>query len=345
MKDARLGFLAAVLLLAACGAPRVGLTVELTGDGFGTVTSRPPGLSCKAQTCSGSFDKGTRVVLSAAPGPTSGFTAWGGACTGSSCAVVLDAPKTVEAAFERTQYSLNVTRAGAAQGRVVSTPVGIDCGEDCKEVYKKGLKVSVQAIPDEGALFGGWEGDCTGTGVVCLLELNADRTAVANFTFPPPAVASFTVTPKSILAGQSARLEWQVSGKGKVELSVAPKVGDVTGRTSALVSPTEQTTYTLKASSEFGSAEKEVTLEVRPSATLTVVVKGGGAVESVDPLNVISCGSSGSDCSETFAVGTNVTLQATRGIIISWSGCDATSPRDTCTLAMSGNKTVTATFP
>lgn len=335
----------ALLGLAACGPPQIALSVQLTGDGQGTVTSRPSGLSCSGKVCSGTFAKGTRVVLEAKPTATSGFTAWGGACTGSVCAVVLDTPQTVTAAFERTQFGLTVARGGAAQGRVVSTPEGINCGEDCEEIYKKGLKVSVQAIPDEGALFGGWEGDCTDTGVVCLLELTDDRTVVANFTFPPPTLESFTVTPESVLAGQSARLEWSVTGKGKIKLALSPQVGDVTGRTNALVSPTEKTTYTLKASSEFGSAEKKVTLEVRPSATLTVLLRGDGAVESVKPLNVISCGSTGSDCSETFEVGADVTLQATRGVVINWSGCDTVSPQDTCTLAMSGDKTVTATFP
>ena len=345
MKNARLWFLLAALLgLAACGAPQVELTVNLTGDGVGTVTSRPPGLTCRAQTCTGSFDGGTRVVLEAQPNPTSGFTAWGGACTGSSCQVLLDAPKTVTAAFERTRYSLNVTRTGAAQGRVVSTPEGVDCGDDCEEVYKKGLKVSVQAIPDEGALFGGWEGDCSDTGVVCLLELTADRNVIAEFTFPAPTVKSFKATPPSILAGQSARLEWKVAGKGEIKLELAPAVGDVTGRTNALVNPSGTTTYTLRAESEFGSVEKKVKVEVRPSATLTVKVNGGGTVASVTPVNTVNCSRSGGDCTEIFEVGTNVTLQATDGVLLNWNGCDRPQG-DTCTLEMTGDKTVTATFP
>ena len=49
----------APLGLAACGPPQVALNVQLTGDGQGTVTSRPPGLSCSGKTCSGSFAEGT----------------------------------------------------------------------------------------------------------------------------------------------------------------------------------------------------------------------------------------------------------------------------------------------
>ncbi len=344
MKNARLSFIVLVLSgLAACGAPQIELSVDLTGDGLGTVTSRPPGLKCGPEACTGTFDQGTRVVLEPQPAATSAFTAWGGACAGSTCEIVMDAPKEVEAAFERTRFELSVARVGAAQGRVVSTPEGIDCGEDCAEVYKKGLKVSVQALPDEGALFGGWAGDCSDTGVVCLLELTDDRTAVADFTFPPPTVKSFTVTPRSILAGQSARLEWTVTGKGTVKLDLAPGVGDVSGQTSTIVTPGEDTTYTLKATSEFGSVTKKVTLNVTPSAKLTVEVRGDGNVKSFSPVNVIDCGNLGTDCSEFFEVGREVTLQAFGNPVAVFSGC--VQQGDKCSLTMTNDRTVTATFP
>ena len=130
----------------------------------------------------------------------------------------------------------------------------------------------MQAFPAEGAVFGGWEGDCAGDSVVCLVELTTDRNVVADFTFPPPTLKSFTVTPTSILAGQSARLEWRVTGKGNIKLDLAPGEGDVSNQTSTIVTPSENTTYILKATSEFGSVTKKVTLNVTPSAKLTVEV-------------------------------------------------------------------------
>ena len=133
--------------------PQITLTVNLVGTG--TVTSEPPGVTCEAKLCTGTFDKGTRVKLTAAPGANSGFVAWGGACSSAVCEVVMDTAKKVEARFERTQFVLKVTRAGAATGRVVSTPAGIDCGKDCDQVYKKGLQVSMTAAPVEGGHFWG----------------------------------------------------------------------------------------------------------------------------------------------------------------------------------------------
>lgn len=346
MKVLRLCFLAALLLLglAACAPPQVELSVQLTGDGFGAVTSEPPGLSCSAKVCTGRFDKGTRVTLEPEPGTNSEFVAWGGACEGTTgCEVVLDAPKEVEAAFERTQFVLSVTRTGAATGKVVSTPTGIDCGEDCQDVRKKGIQVSLEAFPAEGAVFGGWGGACSGNGL-CFLTFNTDLDVIANFTFPAPVIENFSADPNSILLGQRATLQWNAGGKGTVELTISPNVGDVTGQTSTTVRPSGTTTYVLTAESEFGSVEKEVKVEVRPSANLTVNVNGGGTVESVTPVNTIDCSRSGGDCAEIFDVGTDVTLQATSGIVLNWDGCDR-HQGDTCTLKMTEDKTVTATFP
>ncbi|CAN5840282.1 hypothetical protein BH24DEI2_BH24DEI2_07780 [soil metagenome] len=320
--------------------PQAVLTVNLTGTG--TVTSAPPGVTCSAKTCTGAFDEGTRVKLTAAPGTNSGFVAWGGACSSTVCEVVMDAAQTVEARFERTQFVLKVTRAGAASGKVVSTPAGIDCGKDCDEIYKKGLDVSFQATPAEGAVFGGWGGDCSGNGL-CFLKFTADKKITAEFTFPPPVVEGFSADPPSILLGQRSTLTWAASGKGSVKLSISPNVGDVTGKTSTTVRPSGSTTYTLKATSEFGSAEKTVRVEVRPSATLTLKVTGGGTVEGVVPVNVIDCSSASGDCAETFDLNESVTLQATNGNVVTWVGCDQLQG-NTCTLKMTGDKAVTANF-
>lgn len=80
-----------------------------------------------------------------------------------------------------------------------------------------------------------------------------------------------------------------------------------------------------------------------PPATvrLTVTTSGNGTVTS-SPSG-ITCGS---DCTEDYAVGTQVTLTATAGSgsnFTGWSGgCVGTAP--TCTLTLSANRTVTATF-
>ncbi len=80
---------------------RANLDLTIGGAGGGVVTSMPFGLQCSSGTCSGGFDKGTMVTLTAATDSTSYFTGWGGACSGSSrtCTVTLSADTQVTANF------------------------------------------------------------------------------------------------------------------------------------------------------------------------------------------------------------------------------------------------------
>jgi hypothetical protein len=77
---------------------------------------------------------------------------------------------------------------------------------------------------------------------------------------PPPVIASFTAAPASITIGGSASLQFQVTGADKLQIDQG--VGDVTGGTSATVSPTTTTTYTLSATNKGGTATAQTTLNV-----------------------------------------------------------------------------------
>jgi len=69
-------------------------------NGTGTVTSSPAGISC-GSSCSGTYSSGTTVLLTATPAAGWIFSGWTGACTGSAstCQVIMDIDKTVNAAF------------------------------------------------------------------------------------------------------------------------------------------------------------------------------------------------------------------------------------------------------
>ena len=77
------------------------LSVARSGAGTGGVTSSPGGINCGA-TCSGAYDEGTLVTLTATPtgGSTfAGFT--GGGCGATSpCTVTMNADKSVSARFD-----------------------------------------------------------------------------------------------------------------------------------------------------------------------------------------------------------------------------------------------------
>ena len=80
--------------------PRANIQITFGGAGGGSVTSMPVGLQCSGD-CTGGFDMGTSLTLTAAPDSTSYFTGWTGACTGSArtCTLTLSADASVTANF------------------------------------------------------------------------------------------------------------------------------------------------------------------------------------------------------------------------------------------------------
>lgn len=64
------------------------VSVTLTGEGTGTVTSNPGGLTCASGSCMYGFDANSQVTLMPTPSADSYFKAWTGACTGTGNCVV-----------------------------------------------------------------------------------------------------------------------------------------------------------------------------------------------------------------------------------------------------------------
>lgn len=81
-------------------APPVQRTLSVTLAGSGTVRSQPVGIDC-GSACSATFGDGASVVLTATPATGQRFTAWSGACSGSTatCTLAMNADRSVGAAF------------------------------------------------------------------------------------------------------------------------------------------------------------------------------------------------------------------------------------------------------
>jgi hypothetical protein len=77
--------------------------------------------------------------------------------------------------------ALTVGKAGTGTGTVTSDPAGIDCGEECGEVYPLGTIVTLTAAPAPGSAFVGWGGACSGASIRCTVEMSAVRTVTARF--------------------------------------------------------------------------------------------------------------------------------------------------------------------
>ncbi|MBI3542361.1 MAG: hypothetical protein HY075_03690 [Deltaproteobacteria bacterium] len=129
------------------------------------------------------------IDIAANPGAKLHFDAFGGvwggrvltnsATTGTSVLFTPVQPPTL--------HQLAVTLDGAGQGRVVSTPAGIDCGTNCSASFVAGTEVSLKATPEAGSYFAGWDGACAGTqGDTCTLTLNDAAGASARFAHVVP---------------------------------------------------------------------------------------------------------------------------------------------------------------
>jgi len=92
-----------------------------------------------------------------------------------------------------------------------------------------------------------------------VVQMNPIYTAANVPTGASPAIASFSANSLSVSAGTPVTLSWNVSGASY--LIVSPDLGAVRG-TSAAVSPTQSTAYTMYATNAFGRTTATVNVTV-----------------------------------------------------------------------------------
>jgi phospholipase C len=158
--------------------------------GTGTITSSPAGINCPS-TCSATYNTGTQIVLTETPGAGSGFTGWGGACSGtaSTCTIMLNANQSASASFGQQSGNITLTvtdtATAPAQGTVTSSPAGITCPGTCSATFAANTQVTLTetpGAPSTFSMFAGWSGGgCTGTAATCALTLTANQTVTATF--------------------------------------------------------------------------------------------------------------------------------------------------------------------
>jgi hypothetical protein len=245
---------------------------------------------------------------------------------------------------------LTVTKTGDGAGTVASAPAGIDCGATCSALFDAGTEVTLVATPATGSTFVGWSGDgCSGTGT-CTVTMSQARNVNAEFEGPPE---SFTLN--------------VAKGGGGTGLVTSNPAGINCG-TDCTESILEGTTVTLTASATGGSTfvgwigggcgtagtgpctfvmdgNKTITANFNASNTMTVLKSGNGDGIVTSSPSGISCGS---DCTETYAPGTLVTLTASipfgsESVFTGWSG-EGCSGTGTCSVTMNQARVVTATF-
>jgi endoglucanase len=337
-----------------------GIAPLLVGE-FGTPNSASD-VSSTAAGSQGQWFSGLVAYLKKRP--TINWTYWAlngndryGLYDGSFAGVALPAKltllQTIQAPFGTpnppTTFTLTVAKSGTGSGTVTSTPAGVSCGATCSASFNSGTVVTLSAAAASGSTFAGWSGGCTGTAPTCAVTMSAAQSVTA--TFNPPVVTNYTLT---------------VAKAGTGSGTVTSSVGGISCGTACSASLASGTAVTLTAAAASGStfagwsgactgtgtclvtmtANQSVTATFSPvstSYTLTVAKAGTGSGTVTSSVGGISCGAT---CSASIASGTAVTLTAAAAsgsAFAGWSGgCTGTAA--TCTVTMTANQSVTATF-
>jgi hypothetical protein len=158
------------------------LTVSKPGNGVGTVSSVPAGISC-GSTCAQTIMDGNSVTLSAVAAPGSIFTGWGGDCTGTvPCVLTINGDKNVSARFMAAQQVVTIAKTGRGSGGVTADKGLVAWqGQEGKASYGYNAVVTLAAVPAYGSEFDGWGGSCSGKEPVCTVTMNDALSVTAAF--------------------------------------------------------------------------------------------------------------------------------------------------------------------
>lgn len=78
--------------------------------------------------------------------------------------------------------NLSVQVTNGADGVIVSSPAGINCGTTCSAAFPASSSVALTATPNAGHAFVGWVSGCTSiSGSTCSVTLNTSVTVTAQF--------------------------------------------------------------------------------------------------------------------------------------------------------------------
>ncbi len=147
------------------------------------------------------YRPGTLVYMTAYPGPGYNFASWSGDAGGgvNPYPIMINGPKTVTANFAPYCYDLSWSAAPAGAGSVSVSP-GPNCPNG--KQYLPNSIVQLSANPNPGYFFNHWSGNAFGTVNPFNIIMDGNKSAVANFDAPIPAISM--VSPEMVLVGGPA---------------------------------------------------------------------------------------------------------------------------------------------
>jgi hypothetical protein len=123
------------------------------------------------------------------------------------------------------KFVLDVTVKGSGEGTV--TAGRIKCKKSltasnriCSSSFEAGAEVALTATPDEGSIFVGWEGDCTGAGP-CQLTMDEARSVAAIFDVGDRFTGPFDASGTTQRTFPEGACTWATSWSGGAELPLS----------------------------------------------------------------------------------------------------------------------------
>ncbi len=232
-------------------------------------------------------------------------------------------------------FTLTVSLTG--DGYVTSTDGSINCPGTCMQTFQAGTQTTLNATPDNGWVFTGWSGGCSGTGS-CQVDMTQDHSVTAHFshlyTLNVIANGNGTVTSTDGFINCPGTCTHVYLSNTPVTLNATPAFGWSFNGWGGACNGTGSCNLTMTQNQSVSATFTQ------DHYTLTVSTSGSGIVTSSDGF--INCPGT---CSHTYFSATQVTLNASpaQGWTFSgWTG--ACSGVGSCNLIIARNLSVTAIF-
>jgi len=244
-----------------------------------------------------------------------------------------------------TSYTLTVMKNGTGAGTVTATV--INCGGTCSASFASGTLVTLTATAASGSSFTGWSGTGCGTGTVTV---NGNMACTATFKLATATAYTLSVSVAVQATSSGSASGKVVSSPTGINCGTACNKSYSTGTVVALTAIAGTGSVFTGWSGDADCADDSVTLNANKSCTanfslgttiLTIAKVGSGTV--VSTTTGINCGST---CSASFATGSTIALKATPAVgyqFVGWSGAGCQGAAG-CSVALSSNQTVTASF-
>ncbi len=242
---------------------------------------------------------------------------------------------------------LAVTKAGNGTGTVNGSQPGIACGTSCRIFYTPGSSVTLTATPDSDSTFMGWSGACSGNAPTCSVTMDGSKTVTATFADITPPSVTASIPGGTYHIAQTVTLSSEAGGVIYYTLDGTDPVTSGTRLTYAvpisLVASATLKYYAVDTAGNSSSTQTQTYTIAYIPYTVSVTKDGTGRGTVSTSPSGITCGTT---CTSSFNMHSTVTFiaEAAQGwAFLGWSGgtCSGTG---TCSVTVSGNFAVTATF-